>query len=153
MQWTCGFAASQKRLIDLGLSMVLVALLGCVAPEGDRKMQVEVDVFSGRLNPHWELTAQESNEFVQRFQSLSPSSGEGAVKEGLGYRGLIVSAPEKEIEGFQEILVSNGLVVARRDSQSQQFVDRNRVLEKWLFQTGKGRLDNELYRQISGSIE
>jgi hypothetical protein len=133
--------------------MVLVALLGCAAPEGDRKMQIEVDVFSGRPNPHWELTGQESNEFVQRFQSLPPSSGEGAVKEGLGYRGLIVSVPGKEIEGFQEILISNGVVVARWDNQSKQFVDRNRVLEKWLFQTGKGRLDNELYRQISDSIK
>lgn len=153
MQWTCAFVGAPKRLINVGLSVVLVALLGCTALEGNRKMQIEVDVFSGRPNPHWELTEQESNEFVQRFQSLPPSSGEGTLKEGLGYRGLIVSVPGKEIEGFQEIVISNGLVVARRDNQPQKFVDKNRVLEKWLFQTGKGRLDNQLYRQISGSIE
>lgn len=116
-------------------------------------MQVEVDMFSGRPNPHWELTVQESQEFTQRFQSLSTDKGEGTVNEGLGYRGLIVRESGEEVEGDREIVISNGLVVARGNGKFQLFTDKNRSLEKWLIQTGKGRLEDELYHQISKLAE
>lgn len=112
-------------------------------------MQVEVDMFSGRPNPHWELTVPESQEFARRFQSLSAQKGEGFVNEGLGYRGLIVRESGEEVEGEGEIVISQGLVVAKRQGKSQQFTDHNRALEKWLIQTGEGRLDDVLYHQIS----
>ncbi len=119
-------------------------------------MQVEVDMFSGRPNPHWELTVQESQDFAQRFQSLSIHRGEGAINEGLGYRGLIVREGGEEVEGdgvpprkLRQIVISHGLVVARGNGKSQQFTDENRALEKWLIHTGEGRLDDELYHQIS----
>ncbi|MEG4236606.1 hypothetical protein QUA27_03435 [Microcoleus sp. Pol14C6] len=116
-------------------------------------MQVEVDMFSGRLNPQWELTVQESQQFTQRLQSLSTHQGEGSVNEGLGYRGLIVRESGEEVEGEREIVISNGLIVAISKGKSQQLTDKNRTLEKWLIQTGEGRLDGELYHQISKLAE
>ena len=116
-------------------------------------MQVEVDMFSGRLNPHWELTVPESQEFARRFQSLSAHKGEGFVNEGLGYRGLIVRESGEEVEGDREIVIYNGLVVSKRQGKSKQFTDPNRALEKWLIQTGEARLDDELYHQISKLAE
>ena len=71
------------------------------------------------------------------------------MKEGLGYRGLIVTEPNETIAGYNEILISNGLVVANQNRQSKQFTDQNRRLERWLFQTGRGHLDQALYEQIS----
>ncbi len=116
-------------------------------------MQVEVDMFSGRPNPHWELTVPESQEFARRFQSLSAHKGEGFVNEGLGYRGLIVRESGEEVEGDRDIVIYQGLVVAKRQDKSQQFTDQNRALEKWLIQTGEGRLDDVLYHQISKLAE
>lgn len=117
-------------------------------------MQVEVDMFSGRPNPHWELTVPEAREFARRFQSLSTHPAAGAVNEGLGYRGLIVRERTPEAAGDdREIVISNGLVVDRHNGNSKQFTDRNRALEKWLIQTGAGRLDDELYHQISKLAE
>lgn len=112
-------------------------------------MQVEVDVYSGRPNPQWNLTSQQAKEFVSQFQGLPQHQGEGSVKEGLGYRGLIVTKQNETIEGYNEILISNGLVVAKQNRQSKQFTDQNRRLERWLFQTGRGHLDKALYEQIS----
>ena len=116
-------------------------------------MQVEVDMFSGRLNPHWELTVPESQEFARRFQSLSAQKGEGFINAGLGYRGLIVRESGEEVEGEQEIVICHGFVVAKLQGKSQLFTDRNRALEKWLIQTGEGRLDDVLYDQISKLAE
>lgn len=116
-------------------------------------MQVEVDMFSGRLNPHWELTVPESQEFARRFQSLSAQKGEGLVNAGLGYRGLIVRESGEEVEGEPDIVICHGFVVAKRHGKSQLFTDRNRALEKWLLQTGEGRLDDVLYHQISKLAE
>jgi hypothetical protein len=154
MQRVHSFTTYLERIVGLVFLMFLVTLLGCsVTALGDKKMQVEVDMFSGRPNPHWELTVQESQEFTQRFQSLSADRGEGTVNEGLGYRGLIVRESGEEVEGDREIVISNGLVVARGNGKSQLFTDKNRTLEKWLIQTGKGRLEDELYHQISKLAE
>lgn len=141
-----------KPVMGIGFLIVLVALLGCVTPKGDGNMQVEVDVYSGRPNPHWELTLQEAEELISRFRGLPQYQGVRRVNEGLGYRGLIVTKPSALIEGYQEILISNGLVVARKNGQSQQFTDQNRNLEKWVLQTGKGRLDQPLYEYINSQF-
>lgn len=154
MQRVNSFTTNPERIIGLVFLIFLVTLLGCsVTALGDKKMQVEVDMFSGRPNPHWELTVPESQEFARRFQSLSAQKGEGFVNAGLGYRGLIVRESGEEVEGDREIVIYNGLVVAKRQGKSKQFTDRNRALEKWLIQTGEGRLDDELYHQISKLAE
>lgn len=111
-------------------------------------MQVELDAFSGRPNPYWNLTLQEARDFMSRFQSLPQYQGEGSVREGLGYRGLIVTKPGECIEGYDRILVSNELVVAENNTESRQFVDRDRQLERWLLHTGRGRLDETIYEAI-----
>ncbi len=116
-------------------------------------MQVELDVFSGRPNPHWNLTPQEAKEFISLLQALPQTQAQAEVKEGLGYRGLIVTDPDQTIAGYDQIVISNGVVVARRDSQLRQFPDKERRLERWLFQTGRGRLDLELYRQVGQAAQ
>jgi hypothetical protein len=134
----------------LFFSLTPLTFLGCVMPNsGDGEMQVEVDVFSGRPNPQWNLTSQEADEFVALFRTLPQQPKAGTVSEGLGYRGLIVTKPGESIEGYNEILISNQIVVARQNSQSKQFVDRDRRLERWLFQTGVDQLDPTLYQQLS----
>lgn len=116
-------------------------------------MHVELDVFSGRPNPQWELTPQEAVEFLNLFRALLEHKVEGRIREGLGYRGFIVVEKEKSIEGYDEILICNELAVARRGRESRQFADKDRKLEQWLLQTGKGRLDSSLFQQILSEIE
>jgi hypothetical protein len=129
MQRVNSFTTTPERIIGLVFLIFLVTLLGClVTALKGKKMQVEVDMFSGRPNPHWELTVPESQEFARRFQSLSAQKGEGFVNEGLGKRGLIVRESGEEVEGDREIVIYQGFVVAKRQGKSQQFTDENRAL-------------------------
>lgn len=147
------FNTIPKRTVIYGFSLALVTFFGCYASNSTAvKMQVELDVFSGRPNPYWNLTPQETNEFVRLFQALPPNKEQGSIKEGLGYRGLIVTNNTKSLEDYNRIVISNGVVVASKNNHSKQFTDQKRRLERWLFQTGKGRIDNELYNQISKVI-
>ncbi|KYK28760.1 MAG: hypothetical protein AYK19_05555 [Theionarchaea archaeon DG-70-1] len=116
-------------------------------------MQVELDIFSGRPNPYWDLTPQEAAEFLNLFRTLPERKVEGHIREGLGYRGFLVREKGGSIEGYDEILVSGEVVVARWDKKLRQFTDKDRMLERWLLRTGKSRLDEDLYQHIFSEIE
>jgi hypothetical protein len=142
-----------RQAVSLLSYLACVALLGCAAPtSGGGRMQVEVNVYSGRPNLQWDLTSQEAEEFVSQFQALPPYQGTESVNEGLGYRGLIVTKLNERIEGYSEIAISNGVVIAKQNGRSQPFMDPNRRLEKWLLQTGRGRLDEALYEHINQQL-
>jgi hypothetical protein len=143
-------------LTALLLSMIIFRfepVAGLCGNAGDMHIRVELDVFSGRQNPEWNLTAQEGEEFSYMFRDLAKSESIGPIEDGLGYRGLIVKGLEGTVEGYDEIHIYRGSVLAYMDNQSSSFIDKDRTLERWLFSTGKGRIDDDLYRQISIQIE
>jgi len=115
---------------------------------GDREMRVELDAYSGQPNPSWDLTPQQAEDLVQRLQALPEERGGGSVRDGLGYRGFIVTGGA-DLSGFDEMVVSNGVVLGRRAGKTQKLADSGRELEKWLLHTGKGRVANDLYDDIA----
>lgn len=120
---------------------------------GDVQMQVELDVFSGRPNPQWHLTPEESAELNRLLQTL-PKDKTGKVSiPGLGYRGFIVTATEDGVQECSEVFVFKEYVTAKCNGELLQFVDKERTLERWLLQTGKGRLEDSLYKQIDSQIK
>lgn len=54
-------------------------------------MLVELDVFSGKPNPRWELDAPAAQALRQLLSRLKPSSRASAEPPGLGYRGFRIS--------------------------------------------------------------
>lgn len=112
-------------------------------------MQVEVDIFSGSPNPGWQLTPQETAEFLRRFQALPADLHADFIEADLGYGGLIVT----DEAAFTEIRVYREQVMAQSGQQSRLLVDRNRQLERWLWQTGAGRVEAALYRLIEQAIQ
>jgi len=52
-------------------------------------MKVELDAFSGRPNPSWELSEAESRSILQRIETAAPVSSP-ASEPGLGYRGFVL---------------------------------------------------------------
>lgn len=117
-------------------------------------MKVELDIFSGRPNPSWELTAAESEEFRKRLRSLPrDESGHSAPSdEKLGYRGLIVTSAGGEVESFERLVVSGGVVLGRGPRGAQMFSDQGRTLEQWLLATGRSRLDADLYNEAFNEL-
>ncbi len=115
-------------------------------------MDVELDIFSGRPNPTWRLTEGESAAFLEKLTGLNPTD-EGKIRDGLGYRGLVVTSPGETVAGFESIVCSGGLVLGRRREASQRFVDENRNLERWLFRTGKGHVSEELRLELARELD
>jgi hypothetical protein len=137
------------------LAVLLLVPAACfqTAALGENKtMRAELDIFSGRPNPTWDLSVKEGEEFVKLLSKL-PKADAGDIPEGLGYRGIVVSAGGKLILGFDSVAVCNGVVVGRRAGVDQKFTDKNCALERWLFRTGKGRLDKDLYDELNKAIK
>ncbi|MGH9841437.1 MAG: hypothetical protein ACREEM_22010 [Blastocatellia bacterium] len=117
-------------------------------------MKVELDIFSGRPNPSWELTAAESEEFRRWIRGLPrDQSGRSApAKDKLGYRGLIVTSAGGDIESFEQVVVSAGSAQGRSPRGVQTFPDQDRALEQWLLATGKNRLEADLYDEAFNEL-
>ena len=122
-------------------------------------VHVEVDLYSGRPNPAWDLSAADAERFLERLGALTPmrpeSGGAPAFFEGLGYRGLKVHLHS---EGdFKQIVIAEGIVGVQTSEAAgrQLWKDSNRELEKWLLGTGKPYLDADLFsyllRQVAQS--
>jgi hypothetical protein len=131
------------------IAISLFCLLGLIVytQTVEAIVQVELDIFSGRPNPHWTLNERDSQELLQRLQRLSPTNA-GEPSGNLGYRGVILSNPEGAIAGFEWIVCSDGLVVGYKGDSSQKFIDANRNLERWLVQTGKTTLGPDILRSL-----
>jgi hypothetical protein len=115
--------------------------------------QVEVDAFSGRPNPIWNLTAAEAQAFVERFAALPSFPGTGGSAEqdqGLGYRGLKVNLLSEGQK--RRVSVGHGRVVVEEPGSQKpcQLQDPARALEQWLLQTGREHLDPGLFRHLLG---
>jgi hypothetical protein len=111
-------------------------------------MKVQLDVFSGLPNPCWELTSAQTAEFRVLFGSLSEIASLKHPPDKLGYRGMIAVELENLIPGYNDIVAYSGMVWARRGGEILRFSDKGRVLEGWLFQTGKPWIDPELYHEL-----
>ena len=113
--------------------------------------RVEVDLYSGRPNPAWHLTAAETQSLLERCDASPslPKTVAGAhTPEGLGYRGLKVDLLRGD--RIQTLSVGDGKVVIEVPSSCQQYQlqDPERQLERWLLQTGREHLDPDLYQYL-----
>src|SRR5690349_13387270 len=108
-----------------------------------KTMQAELDMFSGRPNPSWTLTAQEITELLRRLRGL-PETASGEIPERLGYRGIRLSGADA-ILGVSEISIGDGVVLMHDLSGGKRrLTDPGRALERWLLDTASGRVDEAL---------
>jgi hypothetical protein len=115
-------------------------------------VQVELDMFSGRVNPAWRLSPDENQEFLHLFQSL-PRVTVGTIQEGLGYRGMLVTVPGGTVAGFDTVRCSAGICIGWRPDGEQILLDRDRALERWLFRTSQGRIDEAIRTAVGQELD
>jgi len=89
-------------------------------------MTVELDVYSGRPNPAWKLTPAESAALAEILKDL-PASQTAGAEGGLGYRGFVLSNPEREAGLPVRIRVCNGLVVFDEEGSPRSYRDTHGV--------------------------
>ncbi len=109
-------------------------------------MIVELEIYSGRVNPSWPLTREEMGELQFRLAGLPERRATSLRDEPLGYRGLrVVDAPA---EGMSLTVSAGTIEFSGPGGLIRQFDDAGRRLECWLVTTAAGRLDESL-RQIA----
>lgn len=67
-------------------------------------MLVELDVFSGRPNPRWELDSTSSESLRQLLSQLQPSRQTHLTGPALGYRGFKCSDAEEQVHACRGLV-------------------------------------------------
>jgi hypothetical protein len=138
------------RLLRLIAICFLCVIASCRSHSGfrlgDAPVQVELDAFSGRPNPHWELTGPETAEFAKRLRDLKASQTHTAAFEGLGYRGFVIHSKDEEIRVYR------GAVIVKRNSHEEILSDAKRMLERWLFDSARKHVDEAVLQYIGSEL-
>jgi hypothetical protein len=106
------------------------------------RVDVEHDIFSGMPNPTWVLTHAEADSFVKRLAELARTSAK-KISGNLGYRGLIVQVTQGA--DTQMIRVQNGTLHISKGATNVYSYDEGRKLERWLLNTGKPHLKEDVF--------
>jgi len=101
------------------------------------RAQVEIDVFSGRPNPTWELGRTDLTALLRLLKKVSRVSAAGAAN-GLGFRGFKVSFTTR---GTQRELHVKGNSVT---DEPQHFSDDHKTIERFLL----AKMPPELHDQL-----
>ncbi|HEY6877863.1 MAG TPA: hypothetical protein VI299_07575 [Polyangiales bacterium] len=108
-------------------------------------MRVEADIFSGRPNPVWTLSAAESGEFGKLLARLGKSALRDPAPDGLGYRGFHVSG----LAQYQRVTVWRELVRTDSSEGTVQWSDESRAAETFLMTTAQRHLDGATFTLLS----
>ena len=107
------------------------------------RVEVELDIFSGMPNPTWVLSSDEADRFLKQL-AAAPRTSARELSGNLGYRGFIVHVTQGA--DTKLVRVQHGVVQTSEGDTTVYARDENRDLERWLLQTGKPHLDNELFQ-------
>lgn len=99
-------------------------------------MTVEMDIYSGRPNPAWTLSHEESAALAEMLTDL-PASQAPAGEPGLGYRGFLLSNPERVAGLPARIRICGGMVTIEEDGSTRTYVDTHGVERRLLQQASQ----------------
>lgn len=116
-------------------------------------MHVTLDIFSGRPNPSWDLSQEQSSEFSTKILKLKTKENfhVDSSKYELGYRGFIVEEANFA-QKSRRFEVFNGIVNVVENFSSDMLEDKECSIEKWLLQTAPDELD-DLIKYVEQEIE
>jgi hypothetical protein len=75
-------------------------------------MFVELDVFSGRPNPRWELDEERSEELRRLEARLAPARQAAPEPPGLGYRGFVYAGADGQVRAYRGYVKTPQAVLA-----------------------------------------
>lgn len=107
---------------------------------------VTLNIFSGRQNPSWQMSAEETQIFLAKLKQLKETAQHPNDNAMLGYSGITVDvkcSTENQSWNF-----NSG--VAKKNNLF--FADTNRAIETFALKTGEAFLDNALIKEIKNTF-
>jgi hypothetical protein len=130
----------------LALTAMVIGSLTMTAKSDDAVAQATLDVFSGRPNPTWTLTAAETKELQGRLARLATKLPAAPDVPDLGYRGVQLTL------GAMELSVARGGVSIQQGGTVTHLADAGRQLERWLVQTAQGKVSPDILKIAGGDL-
>jgi hypothetical protein len=113
------------------------------------RTEVELDIFSGMPNPTWVLTTAEAESLARRLAAL-PRISARELSARLGYRGLVVKATNGA--ETRMIWVQSGCVHIAEGDTTIHARDEGRELERWLIETGRPQLTENVLEIVERQL-
>lgn len=111
-------------------------------------VELTLDVYSGRENPKCKLNDAEVQELGQQLRQIQNSKTNRLPNPpALGYRGLHLHATEKGLPS--RMTVFDGIV----QTESGNFQDSERKIEKWLVQKCRHVVDEPTYSYLQSALK
>ena len=112
--------------------------------------EITLDVYSGRRNPKWTLSAADAAELYGRLQALAPAANAAPESSGLGYQGfqiefLGLAAP-------QAVVVARGAATVSGGGEKKSLVDAGRQLESWLAKSAATHIEPAMMKHVADEI-
>ncbi len=85
-------------------------------------MRVELDVFSGRPNPRWELDEDSAAALRRLLSRLSVSTDTPPRQPGLGYRGFVFDSEMDHGRAYKGYVIKSDAVFADPSSSIERFL-------------------------------
>jgi hypothetical protein len=112
--------------------------------------EVELDIFSGMPNPTWTLSSAEAESFLNQLAAL-PRTSATRLRGNLGYRGFIVHVTNGS--DTQLIHIQTGVVQISKGATIIYARDEHREVERWLLNTGKPHLKNDILQIVERELK
>jgi hypothetical protein len=126
---------SLKGVYAILVTATLVWGNGWSSPgRGELEMRVELQVYSVRRNPSWDLSAQDVAELARRMADL-PRSQHPFVEGGLGYGGFVIHNPENTAGLPTMIKVFSGIGIP--EAGGVAVYEDAHDIEGWLLQQAR----------------
>lgn len=113
-------------------------------------IRVELDIFSGRPNPTWDLDPDDTQKILEILSTLAPSQFPPAKNDGLGYRGFVLR-PDTVID-FDYTTVFRSTVTLQAGDRQKVLYDQGQTIERQLLLSGRAKLTAALYQAIEREI-
>jgi|SRR5262245_5774353 len=85
-------------------------------------MIVELDVFSGRPNPRWELDGDSAESLRRLIGGLPPTADAPPEPPGLGYRGFVFATERGPTRAYTGYVITPGAVLADPSFSVEHFL-------------------------------
>jgi hypothetical protein len=115
---------------------------------------VTLDVFSGKPNPTWQLTKEQSILFLNNISEIKPTTEnvQNYPEKILGYRGFIVDEKGDKDLPLKRFEIYNGVIKVFSNNVFYILKDKDFQIENWLLQIAYNHIDNSTFNFVKDDI-